>query len=137
MLFNGGGQWPWCVARDRIEGIYKQDSGVFALPKWLMSVLVSQQIAKEDHTWREIQAQWSMHGLAVSHSLMKLEAALNTALLQAEESSAKALDCLVTLKDEVNDNMTTPLHHALRMARGYFNNVSSHCKQITKVIHDL
>lgn len=78
-----------------------------------------------------------MHGLAVSCRLVKLKAAVNTALSQAEESPAKAFDCLVTFRDEVNNSVATLLEHLLHMAGGYFSDVSSRRrKQITKDIRD-
>lgn len=85
-------------------------------------------MAEEDRTWCEIQAQCGMHRLVVSHSFVKLEAAVNTALSQTEEFPAKAFDCLVTLKDEVNDCVATPGPCLAYGWGGYFNNVSSHCR---------
>lgn len=42
---------------------------------------------------------------------------------------------LLTLKDEVNNHVVVPLAHALRLAGGYFSEISARCcKRIAKAV---
>lgn len=65
-----------------------------------------------------------MQGLALTRSLIRLEAAVNAALAMAKDNPPAALDSLKRLRGDINDQVATPLAHALRMAGGQFNELS-------------
>lgn len=78
-----------------------------------------------------------LHGLALCRSLVQLEAAVNAALIHTEDNPSPALATLHRLKEDINENMVTPLTHALRMAGGSFNDLSiKQRKQLAKSVKD-
>lgn len=97
---------------------------------------VFQHATKEDRAWRDLQARWGLHGLPLSRSLVRLEAAVNKALAHAEDNPS-ALITLHRLKEDINEQVTTPLTHALHMVGGSFNNLSNkRCKHFAKRMKD-
>lgn len=121
----GGCQNPQCVPWDRVECLYKQDSGISAPPAWLASIPFFQRVMEEDKAWHNIQAQWGIHGFTVGKSLIKLEAPVNTLLACMEDPSASSQEALSDFKNEVNEAVTTTLVHAFCMAGRYFNEIST------------
>lgn len=126
-MVTGPGQWrrqTRRASRDRVERLYRQNDGIFTPPSWPVALPVSQRVLEEDRAWRELQAQWGMQGLALSKSLIRLEAAINAAVALAEDNPPAVVDSLRRLRRDINDRVATPLAHALRMAGWQFNELS-------------
>lgn len=87
-------------------------------PSWPVALPVSQRAIEEDWAWKDLQGQWSFHGLAVSHSLVRLKAAVNVAIAHAEDNPAFVAETLLWLRDDVNEQGATPLAHALCKLEG-------------------
>lgn len=90
-----------------------------------MSLPVSQRAAEKDQAWRDLQAQWGLHSLLISSSLIHLEAAIYAALAHFKDNPSTALESLAQLKDDINEQVTTPLAHFLQMAGESFNDLST------------
>lgn len=106
-------------------------------PAWPILLPISQRMAEEDCAWRDLQAQWGLHGLALSHSLVQLKAVVNITFTHAEDNLLPALDSLQRLKVDTNEQVATPLAHTLWMAGGSFNNLSTKCcKRLAKGVKD-
>lgn len=57
----------------------------------------------EDKALRDLQAQWGMTALAISHRIVHLEAAVLDALHHADADPSFARVVLLSLKDEINN----------------------------------
>lgn len=67
--------------------------------------------------------QWGMQRLALSQSLICLEAVVNAVVALVEDNPQAALDSLPQLHGDINDQLANPLAHALRMAGGQYEEV--------------
>lgn len=78
-----------------------------------------------------------MTALALSRGIVRLEAAVLEMIHSAETNLEAAGAALSMLKDEVNAQVAAPLAHALRLAGGYFNDLSTkRRKRIDKGVRD-
>lgn len=85
------------------ECLYKQEKGVFTPPMWPVALALPQRITEEDKAWKEVQHQCRTHGFTISHSLVCLEAVINTALSRAESVDVPVLlEAMVSLQDEIS-----------------------------------
>lgn len=125
LVRTGGSDRPKKVPRDRVERLYRQDTGVFAPRTWPASIPLSQPVTDDDKTLKDLQAQWGMTALVLSHGIVHLESAVLEAVHQADADPLSASVALLSLNDEINKRVAVPLAHALRLAGGYFNELSA------------
>lgn len=66
-----------------------------------------------------------MQGLAFSRSLIWLEATFNSAMAVGKDNPKSAVESLHRLCADIDEQVANPLAHALRIAGGQFNELSS------------
>lgn len=84
---------------------------------WPVALPVSRWAIEEDKVWRDLQAQWSFHGLAISGSLVCLEVAVNAVITHEEDNPNLAVESLLRLGNDINNQVDTPLALDLRGGR--------------------
>lgn len=84
-----------------------------------------------------LKAQWGMMTLALCCGIVYLKAMVLDTDHQEDADPSFASVGLLSLKDEINHQVAAPLAHALHLARGYFNDISSkRHKRIAKGVHN-
>lgn len=67
----------------------------------------------KDRSWKEHQAQWGMNGFSIAQSLILLEAAITAALMSVDGRPSRMTETLLSLKEELNEQVATPMAHTL------------------------
>lgn len=133
----GGGNLPKRIPHDWVERLYRQEEGPFTPPSWPASLPLQQCAIDEDKALKEVQQQCGMAALANSRALVCLEAILSEGARQASADPSWVDFPFDTLKEDIISQVATPLAHALHLAGGYFNGLSTRRRRrITKGIQD-
>lgn len=94
-------------------------------------------MADKDKVLKDLQAQWRMMALALSRGIVHLEAVVMNGVHQADVDPSSASVALLSLKDEITNQGAAPLAHTLCLPGGYFNDISSKCRErIAKGVHN-
>lgn len=102
------------------------------LPPVLASLPVFNRVLEEDKSLRNLQAQWGMVGLALTHAINHLEAVISPVMISTDTDQPGS-----SLKDELDSLVAMPLAHALRLVGANFNELSTkRCCRSIKGIHD-
>lgn len=115
-----------------MEKLYKQESGLFAPPTWPASLPVFNCVMEENKALRELQAQWGMVEMALTHAINHLAACIGPVMIAPDPDHSGS-----NLKDNLDSLVATPLAHALRLVGDDFSELSSkRCCHLLKGIRD-
>lgn len=112
------------LPRDKTENLYRQESGAFYPPVWPSTLPVGTRASEDNRLLKELQGQWGMMGLAVSGGIIKLEAVLKEPRDSVDPAFQEISEALAALHEDLNAQVAPRLAHALRLAAGYFNDLS-------------
>lgn len=102
------GSCPYKVQKDKTEKLYKDYSGLFTPPTWPALLLVFNCVMEEDKALCKLQAQWGRLGLALTRAIDHLEACIGPDMITSDPEHPG-----LSLKDDLDNMVATPLAHAL------------------------